>query len=102
MNAARIEQITAQIYDLTRDLALDGAVTWDDVLHVHKAIAIGFGAACGRAYANCPTEEAKLNTALLISTIDQAAQLGYEVSQTQVAEWRLDQIAKEAANGPRD
>jgi hypothetical protein len=89
------EEITKQVYELVRDLAVQ-APDWPAILTTHQALAIGFGFAIGRQYASGPSLEAKLNVGALIALIDEAAQLGYERSQSEVADWRLADIVKEA------
>lgn len=95
MNQSRLEAITKQAHDLALSLAKE-APDWDSVLLVHVALATGLGVAIGQAYASCPSLEAKINTGFILSQIDRAAELGYKASQTNVAEWRLDEIVKEA------
>jgi hypothetical protein len=89
------KEITKQIYELVRDLT-GQSPDWEAVLEVHEAIAAGFGFALGRIYASSPSLEAKLNVGMVIALIDRMAEVGYEHSQREVADWRLEEIVKEA------
>ena len=101
MKIEKLQQIVDETFNLVYDLCAAEGETWEDVLSIHVAFAIGFGYALGRAYACCPEAEAKVNGGFMLGQFDKAIQISYGSSQAEAAAFALEQIAKSAGQTSR-